>query len=353
MNQIPATSATKLSKLTDTLFSELDARSRDVLSRRFGIAKDSVETLESIGKEYGITRERVRQIESQAKKAVVGLRSVLAPVQQVFDELFRRHGGLLSPSHVVRLVREQFPGDGLSASHIIFYLELLPQFEYVTRDAVCNPHWRLKNSNTAAAVHVVKTARAILRDNGHPLSDAQLLNKLRQTLSATPEAVPTEHIHAQLIASKAIGRTPFGEWGLVDWPETTPRGVGDKAYTVLRRHGSPEHFTRITELINEAQFDHKRANAQTVHNELIKDSRFVLVGRGLYGLAEWGYIPGTVGDVLESLLAKAKRPLTREELIEQVLAQRKVKKNTILLGLQNEKRFVKTPENRYTLKEKS
>lgn len=353
MSNPQPTASTKLSKLTETFFSELDTRSRDVLSRRFGVASDTVETLESIGKEYGITRERVRQIESQAKKAVMGLRSILAPVEKVFDDLFHRHGGILAQRHVVRLVREQFSGDTLSAPHIVFYLELLPQFEFITRDAVFNPHWRFKNTDSAQAVTLVKTARAILKDHAHPLPDKELLSKVRQLLATAPETLPTEYIHAQLIASKTIGRTPFGEWGLVDWPETTPRGVGDKAYTVLRRHATPEHFTRITELINEAAFDHKRANAQTVHNELIKDSRFVLVGRGLYGLAEWGYIPGTVGDVLESLLARAKHPLSREELIEQVLAQRKVKKNTILLGLQNEKRFVKTPENRYTLKEKS
>ena len=103
-------------------------------------------------------------------------------------------------------------------------------------------------------------------------------------------------------------------------------------------------------MINEAAFDHKQANPQTVHNELIKDERFVLVGRGLYGLVDWGFISGTVADVIESLLAKADKPLSREEVIKQVLAQRQVKKNTILLGLQNPKRFVRTEGDSYTLR---
>jgi len=343
----------KLSKLSETILSELDQRSRDVISRRFGISTSQVETLESIGKEYGITRERVRQIEYQAKKAIMGISATLTPANEVFENVFRRHGGILAQQHAVKLIQEQFSDEKITSAHIIFYLELFPQFVHTVRDAVFNSFWRLQDVNPEDAAQVVKAARAILKVVGHPLSQDDLLNRIWKERGTSAETLPAEHIVAQLIASKWVNSTPFGEWGLASWPETNPRGVGDKAYAVLRRHGAPEHFTKITSLINQAEFDHKKANPQTVHNELIKDNRFVLVGRGLYGLAEWGYIPGTVGDVLESLLNRAKRPLTREELIEQVLAQRQVKKNTILLGLQNEDRFVKTPENRYTLKEKS
>ena len=164
------------------------------------------------------------------------------------------------------------------------------------------------------------------------------------------QSLPHTCIVAILRASKSIAASVFGEWGLVGWAEVSPRGVGDKAYAVMRRNNKPEHFRNIATLINSANFDAKQANTQTVHNELIKDERFVLVGRGLYGLKEWGYVPGTVADVLEALLKKAEEPLTKDELIEQVLKQRVVKRNTILLGLQNNKRFLRTRENRYTLR---
>jgi hypothetical protein len=192
--------------------------------------------------------------------------------------------------------------------------------------------------------------KAILADRKHPVPEEDLVDAVMVALQKEGVGAVREHILAQMMASKKVLRTPFGEWGLADWPETSPRGVGDKAYAVLRRHGRPEHFTAITELINQASFDHNRANAQTVHNELIKDRRFVLVGRGLYGLTEWGYIPGTVADVIESLMTEAGYPLTRDEVIEKVMEQRQVKKNTILLGLQNQDRFVRTEEDRYTLR---
>lgn len=170
---------------------------------------------------------------------------------------------------------------------------------------------------------------------------------LRENL-AQPD-ITSLQIAAALIASQPIEQTVFQEWGLTSWPEVSPRGVGDKAYAVLRREGKPAHFRDIANTITQSHFDTKQANAQTVHNELIKDNRFVLVGRGLYGLSEWGYVPGTVADVLETVIRKSDAPLSREELIEAVLKQRLVKKNTILLGLQNSKRFAKVGD-RYRLR---
>lgn len=340
----------KLQKLTQTLLTHLDARSRDVISRRFGLSSGRVETLEGIGKEYGITRERVRQIEAQAKKVLRSQGNTLLPAAAAFQKLFEEHGGLLAEEHLTHLSQMLFPGENISTSHIIFYLEILPGYTYINRDPVFVPHWRYQSSDAKKAVLYVQKAKTILKEVGHPLVQATLFDRIS---AGSSQPVPAPHIYAHLTASREVSVTPFGEWGLRTWAETSPRGVGDKAYAVLRRHSKPEHFTRITALINEAAFDHKRANAQTVHNELIKDKRFVLVGRGLYGLSEWGYIPGTVADVLASLLARSKEPLTRDELIKQVLAQRQVKKNTILLGLQNEDRFVKTTGNRYTLKENS
>ena len=325
----PKNTTISLPEITAQLLSNLDTRSRDIVSRRYGLENGKTETLESIGQEYGITRERVRQIESQAKKALAGLSELTEPVASVFTKTFDVHGGLLESQYVVQLLQRSFVGQDLYPSVVRFYLELLPPYTFVSRDATFLPHWAHPELVREYVATVAQEARDVLKAKKQPVAETELLQQL-----PSAQAVPAEHALAALVASKHVAVTPFSEWGLVDWPETSPRGVGDKAYAVLRRHGKPEHFTEITRLINNAQFDHKVANSQTVHNELIKDSRFVLVGRGLYGLTEWGFIPGTVADVLASILEKAKEPLTRDELVKQVLAQRQVKKNTILLGLQ-------------------
>jgi hypothetical protein len=344
------TSHTILTEIAQKLLESLDARSKDVMQRRYGLVTGRLETLESIGKEYGVTRERVRQIQSQAKKVLLDLSALTEPVNQILMQVFSTYGGILAEEHVVAAIREHLRDDSVPATHVAFYLDLLPAYTYVIRDAHFAPHWRYEEVVTPQAQKIVAAATAVLEHAQHPLTQGELLPQVQKELRNTAAEVPAAHVEALLSASKDIQKTPFGEWGLATWAETRPRGVGDKAYAVLRRHGKPEHFTRIADLINDSKFDFKRANPQTVHNELIKDKRFVLVGRGLYGLAEWGFIPGTVADVIQSLLEKAGHALTRDEIIEQVLAQRQVKKNTIVLGLQNQSRFQKTAENKYGLR---
>jgi hypothetical protein len=336
-----------LNKALDTILAPLDARSKDIIARRYGLSQDEPETLESIGRQYGITRERVRQIEANAKKALAARQETLAPIDMLFSDVFATNGGLLTEEYVAELL-EPMLGEKISLNLIHFYLEILPGYAFYPKATLFRPHWRLTKNLHPQLEAIVHAGTAALEQAKHPLMMDDVIMHVRQGDLAT---VSSGIIKAVLRASAAIEQTAFGDWGLTSWAETSPSGVGDKAYAVLRRNSKPEHFRRITEMINEARFDAKKANPQTVHNELIKDSRFVLVGRGLYGLKEWGYITGTVADVLESILKEAAAPMSREELVEQVLKQRLVKKNTILLSLQNGNRFVKTEKNRYTLKD--
>ena len=338
--------ATDLSQVANAILALLDARSKDVVTRRFGLKQAQPETLESIGRGYGITRERVRQIESNAKKALAALSDIHQPAHALLADVFADHGGIMSQEHCIDAVCRHTKQD-VPANLIVFFLTILPGFAQVNAKDVFGPHWRLEKSVTNHATDIVTAAQEILTTIHHPVPTKQLFEDLRSHLK-TEHHLTDNVIEAMLRASMKVEQTVFDEWGLIIWPETHPRGVGDKAYAVLRRHAKPAHFREITTLINGAGFDHKKANPQTVHNELIKDKRFVLVGRGLYGLKEWGYMSGTVTDVLEAILKDAEKPLTSDELIGRVLKQRIVKKNTILLSLQNNKRFQKTTAG-YTL----
>jgi DNA-directed RNA polymerase delta subunit len=108
------------------------------------------------------------------------------------------------------------------------------------------------------------------------------------------------------------------------------------------------HFKEVAGNINEL-FGHK-AHIATTHNELIKDPRFVLVGRGLYALSEWGYTAGVVKEVLREIL-EAEGPLSREEIIDKVRKERYVKDNTILVNLQDNNLFKKLANGTYTIAE--
>jgi len=124
------------------------------------------------------------------------------------------------------------------------------------------------------------------------------------------------------------------------------KNTRDFAYLTLKRHGSPMHFTEVAKGIQ--NLFSREAHPATTHNELIKDGRFVLVGRGLYALKEWGYEPGVVRDVIRGVLARGGEALSREEIIDRVKRERYVKDATIVVNLQNPM-FVRLPDGKYAL----
>ena len=139
-----------------------------------------------------------------------------------------------------------------------------------------------------------------------------------------------------------------GLYGLTKWPSVNPRNIRDKIFVILESHKKPMHFSEIAKEIRESDFKRKNVTVQAIHNELIKDARFVLIGRGIYALSSWGYKKGTISEIITSILQEAGKPLTREEIVRQVLKTRRVKETTILLNLQNKKLFKKIDRNLYT-----
>ena len=157
-----------------------------------------------------------------------------------------------------------------------------------------------------------------------------------------------DHIKAVASISKNLSCLN-GLWGLSKWPAVNPKNIRDKIFVILEAKKEPMHFSDIAKEIADSKFKRKNVTIQAIHNELIKDSRFVLIGRGIYALNSWGYSKGTVSDIITDILKKADKPLTREEIVKQVLKTRKVKETTILLNLQNKKLFKKIDKNSYVL----
>ena len=157
-----------------------------------------------------------------------------------------------------------------------------------------------------------------------------------------------DHIKAVASISKLLA-TLNGVWGLAKWPSVNPKNIRDKIFVILESKKEPMHFSDIANEIKNSNFKRKNVTVQAIHNELIKDPRFILIGRGIYALSTWGYKKGTISDIITSVLEKSDKPLTKEEIVKQVLKTRKVKETTILLNLQNKKLFKKIDKNSYTL----
>lgn len=340
---------------TRALLAMIDERARRILDARFGIVSGQPKTLQAIGNTEHLTRERIRQIEVSAMSLLRAPDATLPPVsiqaREHVRELLASLGGAALEDTLLAALNGR---NGRDRAALRFLLSSLSQVAEASETRRTHAHWTLTDGFSRGGgpekqtlEGILETAEHLLQRAGHVLPEQELFSDLRSELLTT--TLTEEALRSLLAVGKSIIRTPFGEWGLRGWTDAMPRGAGDKAYVVLRRAGKPLHFTAIAEAIDRAGFDAKHAHPQTVHNELIRSKRFVLVGRGLYGLREWGYEPGTVADVIVRVLTNAGRPLPKTELTEAALKQRLVKRNTVLLALQNRALFTDLGDGTYAL----
>lgn len=318
------------------------SRLRDVVERRFGLRGKEPETLEGIGNSFGVTRERVRQIEEDALRHFTepAVAEVLASVYASLERHFFEHGHVFEENKLLSSVAEP-----RFHNHVYFLLSVGKPFGRHGEDEAWHDRWFTREDSLKSAESILTRTAEALVDIKKPLPASDLFHILKAHTREIIGAVPNpDMLESYLGISKLIKQNPYGEFGLVSWPTIRPRGVRDKAFAVLAKAKAPLHFREVAQAISKSGWSSQKAHPQTVHNELIKDPRFVLVGRGLYALAEWGYEPGTVSDVMISLLKAARKPMSKDEIVKRVLEKRLVKANTIFLNLQNKNIFKKTTE---------
>ncbi|MFH1451183.1 MAG: sigma factor-like helix-turn-helix DNA-binding protein [bacterium] len=316
------------------LLKDLPDRAKQIIVRRFGLNGSEGETLEAIGKSYGITRERVRQIE---RDGFLKMKTKTADLNNLFDNFraeLEANGGLAKEE----ILLEEFGGNK-GRNEVFFLLTLNGSLVRFGENKDFYSCWALGQDELEKAKKTVDYFVAELRKTKQPFFPG------KEEQAVLPVKISSQALTSYLEASKIVQRGADGLFGLKEWPEINPRGVKDKAYLVLKKENTPLHFSEVAKRIGE------NALPQTVHNELIRDPRFVLVGRGLYALRSWGYEPGVVKDVIARILKVAERPLAKKEIIEEVLKQRLVKENTIALNLSDKNHFIRTPEGKYTIRE--
>lgn len=376
-------------EIITNLFGELDERERDVLTRRFGLGGNKKETLEEIGKIHKLTRERIRQIETSSIKRLRQLENLdnyLSGLKNIIINLLEEHGGLMEREYLFNNLVNFSIGGGKSGDseikhkcHFDFLISKLlrDEFEAIGDSECFKESFKLKYQSLEHLEALAKELLEKIQEIKKIFATEELVNLSKElpTYKGNEEKFSpagnldisgilnselfkekfdvingNKVIYSILQAAKKIEQNKFGFWGINDWREIKPKTINDKIYLILKNSGKPMHFAEIAEKINQISFDKKKANAATVHNELILDEKYILVGRGLYGLKEWGYQKGTVVDVIEKIMIDSGRSLSREEIINKVLGQRMVKKATINLALMNRDKFEIVDDGKYKIK---
>lgn len=320
-------------------------REREIISRRFGLY-DRKETLEQIGELLGITRERVRQLE---KAILIRLKIAaekdlphITAVEKEFVKHLSEMGRASRVSELAAKIGES--GDDRDKAHVAFLATLAPNLTVLDENddyyqAVAIKEYYDEKQLKDRVAEVVKT----IKEHGTPVTISELHGKLNGFEHP-------EHVRALASISKKLANLK-DQWGLVKWPLVNPKNIRDKIYVILQEQNSPMHFSEIAGKIKDSDFKRKDVTTQAIHNELIKDGRFVLIGRGIYALKEWGYQKGTVADIITKILKKNKEPMHRDDIVREVLKSRQVKETTILLNLQGKPQFKRVAKATYELAE--
>lgn len=313
-------------EIVQELLNQLPAKQREVIERRFGLKGGERETLESIGKSHSICRERVRQIEKVSLAKMKKKGSGYKEAAKLFAKHLKNAGGVREENALL----EELGGTDYKP-HAYFLLTLSGDFIRASESEDFNSLWALNKESLESAKSFIKASQALLEEKKSLVPSREL---------ALAAGIKKAIAESYLGISRRVQKNKEGFYGLREWPEVSPKGIKDKIYLLFKKTRKPLHFTDVAGKI-------EGSLVQTVHNELIRDKRFVLIGRGIYALREWGYVEGDVKDVILNIFATENKPLTKDEILERVMKQRLIKENTVLMNLSNKKFFTRDNEGKY------
>lgn len=332
-------------EVVTSITKDINERAIAMIADRFGFGKKSPKTLGQIGETYGITRERVRQIIKEAISKVKHKSKnddLFKKAEEKLSFVIGEKHGIISKKELIKMMKES----GEEENFISFILHCSDNFKIIEEEFDMEEAVVLHHFDLGFWKSITEKAKNILNKNKKALHSDDFFGEF---LRVHPD-LEREMFFNFLRVSREIKKGVFEKWGIHNWKEIAPKGVREKAHLIIKEKNKPLHFRDVAKLIDEHKLSKKKTHPQTVHNELIKDEKFVLVGRGTYALREWGYQRGTVKDVINEILASSNEPLHQDEVIEKVLSVRNVKKTTVIINLN--KFFDKLDKQKYSLKGK-
>lgn len=334
------------SKQIENFLLLLTQKERYVVERRFNLDRKERATLEEIGQFYSVTRERIRQIEKNAlNKLKRNLENgPLIDVGNLAYEQVEKAGGVIREDQLIAKLLMERQDYNVEALQLILSID--KRFNRIPNTVSFYPYLKMAAISQNELENICRQTVDLLTKSKNTMTVPGLMKSFTNFKAFEL----TENVYQSLIqVDKKIKFIDASSVGLVEWRHINPRTLRDKIFFVLRTNKSPMHFVDISNKIIDYSFDKKKINLQAVHNELIRHDEFILIGRGIYGLSEWGYVTGTVADVITSIL-KRKDSMSQEDIVDEVLKQRKVKPITVILSLKNKAQFVRVGRKQYSLK---
>lgn len=335
------------------LFQVLNPKEQKVIKGRYGFdISSSKRTLESIGDDLGITRERVRQIQKAALKKLQRVihSNKLQATMELVEHFIKDNDYFVTQNQLVSELSKKIKPELKNIESLIVLLaDINPEITKIKKTKKISKSWAIKSKLSQKEINqIIKTGVKILKSEKKAITPIQFLTDVQTELKKQKQGVYSRSTLSKVYSATSVIKKVQEGYGLTSWRSIKPKSIKDKSIIIFKRQSKPLHFSQVCDLIHDAKFDTKKVTLQAVHNELIRYNEFVLIGRGIYALKDWGFKTGTVKDIIHDVLSE-NGPLSKSKIIEEVLKERKVKVGTISLNLQKHPEFKRVGRAVYSL----
>lgn len=328
----------------------LSNKEQDVIKKRIWLFWEK-ETLQNIWNSFSpaITRERVRQIEDTWIKKIWRMikTNVLSEIQAKSKEFLTLHWGILAKTKLINALIKELDIEKTINKWI---LEVIIQSDSNLKKSKqtlwCEIYFFFSNVSKSTIDLVHKEALKILKKKKDVMDQKTIYEIIKDNLKNKVK-LSSVFVDSVLDLFFDVIKWEDSLIGLSKWKILNPKTLKDKAIYVMKKEKAPMHFVDIANKITDILWEAVKVN--TIHNELIRNREFVLIGRWIYALKEYWFTPWTVLDVIVDILKKKWEAMNTEEIIKDVLKIRKVKPTTIYMNLQNKNTIERVWRNYYQL----
>lgn len=315
------------------------AKEQLVLVKKFGLLNWKEIPLQRIWKDYNLTRERVRQIETQAlmrfRRLIVGNATYLKVIDEA-KKILDAHGGvLLEDQLIAKLINKQM----FDFSSKEIKLILVSDFDiyYLKRNKLIFKSFYKEPLFEELLTNMVIYTQEYFSKKGQSEDLYEFIDKIKWNFVSKYNNIEyLKNLSFYTNFFSTIRWIKVFDWkvGLMTFTDVYPKTIKLKIVYTLRRMWKPMHFQELASKIME-RFPQKPVKINTVHNELVKNnSVFVNMGLWIYWLKERWFQWGVVQEIIERILERAWRPMSVKEISKELLKEKMVSPNTVVLNLQ-------------------
>ncbi len=313
-----------------------------VLVRKFGLNWDKEIPLQQIWKEYNLTRERIRQIETQALMRFRRLIVWNVTYMNVLDEakkIIKTHWHVLREDLLIsKLINKKLFKFSKQELKLIlvsdFNVSYLKRNKYIRKSFYLSPLYEdiLVHMSVFVFDYFNETKKS------EDLYDFIWIVKEKFT-NEYKDISPLKNDLFYMNFFDTIKSIKVFDWKvwLLEFADINPKTVKLKILYSMRRQKKPVHYQELPSLILK-YFPEKPIKLNTAHNELVKNNDvFVNLWLWLYWLKERWYEWWQVKNILIRIFERTWRKMTVKELCKEMLKEKMVSPNTIMLNLQKYK----------------